>query len=423
MWYIRDWWFRRRHGHLDFKIENFTNAYQSECLEAVKSDIARKTSKLEYYWTRVKQKPPKLEMYKYWVDLLGHRHRVEKPFFTEQEIQKYKIYRTAYFAFMTILVLFETVFFSFFGGLMIPKELRSGLLYLIVGFALALTFAFSLHFSLQAVFKWINARALINKYMQKGLPKGVSKLDLTPFTPKFVLGILGCILFVVVNVAVGFVRAYLIDPASSMPEGPLKAAIDLPWHLFAVLFPLVLAIIMAIAEFELSDIRERLRSYFSFKRQFKQLKEYENALDEMLGEVLDAQNGRDHLEKYWQVILDVQRIFGARVDESRKEMLASLERDMGSFDVLGTLNNQVYQKYAPVASARKELFRFPISNDVYLRDLREKLTDILAQTSEIREDYQNFADEHFIESDEEVTREASDGNSSDLEAVEEAKLR
>jgi len=355
MWYIPDWWFRRRHNHLDFKIDNFTQTYQSECREEIKADIIRTTAKKEHIWTRIQLKSPKLSMHEYWTDILGYRHRSKQPLFTESEIAGLKNYRYLYWGFMVLLVLFETVFFSFFAGLLLPKELRVGILFIAIGFTLAVFFAFALHFSLWVIFDWYHARHLIKKYIELGEPKEVKERDITPFVMPFYLGIIGCLFFLVMNVSVGFVRAYLIDPTASMTNSALIQKIQFPWHVFSVLFPLALAFIMALAEHRLGQIRDRLKVFENFKRQQKEYKKYKADLLKMESEVSDTIS--KHIEKYWSLTKDLQRIFGLEVDGNRKDLLAKLDGEMPAVD------QPFYEKYASIAAVRMQLFRYPIEND------------------------------------------------------------
>jgi hypothetical protein len=375
MWYIPDWWFRRRFQHLNFKIDNFTKTYQSECREEIKKAIAKKTEKKEHIWTRIQLKDPKLTMLEYWTDILGHRHKSKQPLFTESEIAGLKNYRFLYWGFMVLLVLFETVFFSFFAGLLLPKELRIGILFLAIGFTLAVFFAFALHFSLRAIFDWYHARHLIKKYKDDGKPEGVRDSDITQFVMPFYLGIVGCLFFLVMNVSVGFVRAYLIDPTSTMTDTTLIKKIDVPWHIFSVLFPISLAFIMALAEHRLGQIRDRLKVYENFKRQQKEYKKYKADLLKMGSDVDDIISKMP--EEYWSVTKDLQRIFGQEVDEGQTDLLAQLNGTS-----LGKIDQSIYEKYSTVAATRLELFRYPIDNDPAVvaeaNDLKEKINGLKA---------------------------------------------
>jgi hypothetical protein len=298
-------------------------------------------------------------------------------------------YKFAYWIFIVLLIIFETYFLSYFGGLLLPKEMRSGLSYFIIGFILANFFAFSLHFAFEAIFRWYNARHLIRKALEEQHAESaapdqmadpgrrITKRDIAPFRFKFALGVVVCALFLLVNIAAGFVRAYLLDPTANMQNTSLKGKLDLPWHIFAIVFPISLALVMALAEMRLSEIRVKLSVHQSLKRQQKELLRYHTSLNEMLDECkkyigLEA-------EKYWSTMKDLQRIFNKECDEKNAELLTQLRGQLADGS-LGTVDEKTYAKYSSVSGTYQPLFFFPIDKDP---DIVAELEDLAAKKSEV----------------------------------------
>jgi len=391
MWIVRDWWVKRKYGRVDFAIDNITQTLQSDCLEDVKKAFTRKTAKKEHYFARVQQKEKKREMFGHYTDLLGRRIRLPFPPFDQTEVARHTTYIKAYVFFMILLVCFETYFLKFFGDLLLSPQ-SSELSKYLIGFVLAIFFAFSLHFALHAIFRWFNARYLIRRALadqeesdfdlstELEPRKKVRKMDLSPFYPKFILGIIGCVLFIIANIGASLVRVYLLDPASTMENTPFKDRIDLAWHVFAIALPISLAAIMALAEMQVSESRERLSVHRNLKRQQKELLKYYSELRGIRNDCLSILESE--IEISWSLMKDFHRIFGKEYDSKRSDLFDELQNELRSGS-LGEIDLKKYQQYLPVASCYEPLFGYPIRNAPFVVGLRQDLHEKVQETEQI----------------------------------------
>jgi len=224
MWYIADFFFRRRYKDIPFKIQALTDVYQSECREEIKKEIQKLTDKKDWVITRVRQKPAKLETFRFTTDLFGNRFPAPKPYFLASEIHSKRAYVKVYWFFLAILIVFETYFLSFFGSLILPPEINSSLAYLTVGFFFAATLGIILHFGLGPLFQWYEAKKLHEKYSEDldGQSPAVSEHQVATFLPRYYIAVALLSLFVIGNLAAGLIRAFLLEPTSEMVDGPMK---------------------------------------------------------------------------------------------------------------------------------------------------------------------------------------------------------
>lgn len=381
MWFVTAWLYRRRYDSLPFKMRNFTESYQSECRESIKEKFKRITRELENKWVRIKLKDAKNNMHSYTTNLLGIRQPVQKPIFTENEVARISQHRWLYLVVLIGFVLLETFFYSFFGSLLLPKQIRSVPAVYVLGLTLALAFAVTLHFAFRWIFEFMEAKYIVEK-------ENLNKIELKPFRSKLILGIIFCVLFVVVNLAVGFLRADLLDPLATSDNVALAEKIHYSWRAFAVLFTFIIALLMAAIEKEIASKSERWAVYKNWKRQQKERKLYNNAIKNMLRSC--EQEKELSIEKYWAVIKDLQRVFKIEVDEDRTKLLEDLNRKLEENDgFLENLNDQIYQKFLPVAATRRELFAYGVE---FEKDIQATLEDLRAKVREIEDFEEKSAD-------------------------------
>lgn len=374
MWFIQSWLYRRRYNSLPFKMRNFTESYQSECRESIKEQFKRITREIENKWVRIKLKDAKDNMHAYTTNLLGARKPVKKPIFTEDEVSRISRHRVIYAAVLLLFIALETFFYSFFGSLLLSKQLRSVWAVYVLGAALALAFAFVLHFAFLWIFEYLEAKYIVEK-------ENLEKTELKPFRSYLVLGVIFCALFIVVNLAVGFLRADLLDPVSNSTSAELGEKIHYSWRAFAVLFTFIIALLMAAIEKEIASKSERWAVYKNWKKQQKERKVYNTAIKNMLRSC--EQEKMLLVEKYWAVMKDLQRVFGIEIDNDKENLLEELntkiEVDKG---FLQNLDEEDYQHFLPVAATRRELFAYGIETD---KDISAVLEDLRGKVGKIEE--------------------------------------
>lgn len=359
MWFIASWIMRRRYQSLPFKMRNFTESYQSECREEIKEKYHSIVSRLQHIKTRLRLKDAKERMQNQITDITGKRRAVERPLFTEDEVARITHNRFGYVLALIAFVGLETFFYSFFGSLLLPKELRSAYAVWFLAFGLATVFAALLHFGFRWIFDYFEARYTIEK---EKLPA----TEIKRFFPYFILGIVFCVLFVIVNSAIGFLRADLLDPVAMSENKALVEKIHGPWRVFAVLFTFVVALLMAALEKEIASKRNRWKVYKNWKRQQKERKDYNTSVRKMLDDSRSAKALA--IEKYWAVVKDLQRVFELEVDDDMQPRLQELNEALGNESgFVSKLSDERYQYFLPVAATHLGLFSKAVEDDPEIR--------------------------------------------------------
>ena len=375
MWFIKSWIYKSRYGNLPFKMRNFTESYQEECRESIKEEFKGITAKLPDIWVRLSLKDAKQRMHNNYVDVLGNSKPMKQPIFTANEVAKFENNRKVYFVVLLIMLAFETFLYSMIKKILIPKDMLA--LYpgieFAVGFFFALIFVAILHFAFKFMWEYFEAKYIVTK-------ENLDKNELKPFHRNFIISLIMISIFVVANLATGYLRATFLEPHSSSTNQNAEST-HIAFLLFSILITFGVAFVMALLEKEIAEKGEKFKVYLNWKRQQKERKKYNSQVKDMLKKCLERKDIL--IEEYWGVLKDLQRVFEIEVDADKQALYDELNEKIKNNEVdLQKLDEKVYQHYSPVAITRHELFEYGVDTD---RGISDTITDLRAKVAIIEE--------------------------------------
>ena len=353
MWFLNSWFFGFRYRKLPFIIDNICQTFQSDCREEVKKDVDGITSKYPAILTRLKLKDAKERMHATYIQVVGNPVTLRQPIFTAQEVEKIKTNRITYFIVLGLLLFFESVLYSLMGSKFIPKGIRKlfmGSAELVFGFAFALIFVAALHYAFKNLWTFLEAKHIIE----------INKLDrkeLKRFYPNLVLSLL----FLVANTYTGYIRAMIVEPASTSSSGFIDK-IHGPLLVLSILVTFVVAFVMALLEKDIAEKSEKYRIYRNWYKQQKERKVYNTLIRDMLQSCNETI--RLKIEKYWNLMKDIQRMAGREYDEKHTGLYNELRNRIESNQInLSEIDDQTYRYFQPVAATCLALFTYGVVSD------------------------------------------------------------
>lgn len=377
MWFIKSWIYKSRYGNLPFKMRNFTESYQEDCRESIKEEFKGITAKLPDIWTRLNLKDAKQKMHNNYVDVLGNSKPMKQPIFTANEVAKFENNRKVYFVVLLIMLAFETFLYSMIKKILIPKDmldLYPGIEFA-VGFFFALIFVAILHFAFKFMWEYFEAKYIVTK-------ENLDKNELKPFHRNFIISLIMISIFVVANLATGYLRATFLEPHSSNTNQNAEST-HIAFLLFSILITFGVAFVMALLEKEIAEKGEKFKVYLNWKRQQKERKKYNSQVKDMLKKCLERKDIL--IEEYWGVLKDLQRVFEMEVDADKQALYDELNEKIKNNEVdLQKLDEKIYQHYLPVAITRHELFEYGVDTD---KGISDTITDLRAKVA-IIEDFE-----------------------------------
>lgn len=376
MWFVKSWIYKSRYGKLPFKMRNFTASFQQECRESINNSFGRITAKLDQIWTRRELKGHKRIMHETFVDLLGESHPTKQPIFSENEVAKFTQNRYLYVGVLVLMIVFETALYSLMGNLFLNRQTLKeyvGIEY-ILGLGFAIIFIAALHFAFKNLWEFLEAKNIIEIEKYK-------KERLNPFYSKLFVAIILIIFFVVTNIYTGFIRATILEPSSTSSSSFLDK-IHGPLLIFSIAITFIVALVMALLEKDISEKSEKYKVYKNWKRQNKELKNYNTQVKNMLKNCLEIREAE--VEKYWGVLKDLQRVFRIEVDEDKQTLYDELNDKLSKNEIdLKNLNDELYQRYLDIAIARYELFAFGVNID---KDIIKTISKLQVYVAIIEDD-------------------------------------
>jgi len=366
MWILNSWLFRFRYGKLNFLIDNICQTFQSDCREEIKKELDGITGKFPAVYTRLKLKDAKERMHATFTPLVGNPIILRHPIFTAHEVEKLKTNRKIYIVVLVLLLFFESILYSLMGTMFIPKGLRDTFVgtELIFGFAFALIFVSALHYAFKNLWTFFEAKHIIeiNSYDGKELKR---------FYPNLAISLVILVLFLVINTYTGYIRAIIVEPASTASSDFLDR-IRGPLLVFSILVTFVVALVMALLE---KDIAEKAENYRIYKNWYKQQKE-RKTYNTMIRNMLQSSNEAIHLkiEKYWNLTKDVQRTVGREYDEKHAELYSELRGRIEKNEIdLTNIDDPNYRYFQPVEATCFTLFTYGITCDPMVQKTLSKL--------------------------------------------------
>ncbi|GAB3507405.1 hypothetical protein [Emticicia fontis] len=356
-------------------MRNLTESFQEECREAIKESFSAITAKLPAIWVRVKLKDAKQKMHDHYLDIFGRPAPMKQPLFTQNEIVKYQQHKLAYAGALVLMLLFETFLYSMIKKILLSKDMLAQYpgIEFAVGFFFASIFVAMLHFAFKYLWAYFEAKTIVET-------EQLDSLQLKHFRRNYQLAIILISIFILSNLATGYLRAIFLEPHSKNASESANL-VHIAFLLFSIMITFGVAVVMAILEKEIGEKSEKIKVFNNWKRQQKERKKYNSQIKAMLKKCLDRKDLL--IENYWSVIKDLQRVFETEVDQDRAALYAELEERIANGELnLQHLNEPTYQKYLAVAATRHELFEYGIQMDKGLQDtlldLQVKVADIEA---------------------------------------------
>jgi hypothetical protein len=129
---------------------------------------------------------------------------------------------------------------------------------------------------------------------------------------------------------------------------------------------LLCAVLLALIKQEQSRIAIKYRVYLNWHRALIKRNEYTQELIRDANKI--ALIVEQSIEKHWQLVIDIKRIFkmeteyDAKYEELNQEYL-TIKSKHGF-----TLNDHLYRRFLPIQSAHEELFRFGVMNSTEIKE-------------------------------------------------------
>jgi hypothetical protein len=393
MWIFSSWLFKLRFRKLPFIVDNICQTFQSECREEIKKEFDGITRQFPAILTRLKLKDAKERMHATYTPIVGKTVILKHPIFTAHEVEKTKTNMKVYLFVLVLLLIFESLLYSLMGTIFIPKKIRDTFVgtEFIFGFAFALIFVAALHFAFKNLWTFLEAKQIINT-------EKLDKKELVKFYPNLVLSLFILSLFLITNTYTGFIRAKIIDPAStassSSSSSSLLDTISGPVLVLSVMVTFIVALVMALLERDISEKYEKYRIYRNWYKQQKERKVYNTAIRKMLQNCNETI--RLKIEKYWSLMKDVHRALGREYDEKHEELFMDLRKRLENNEMdLSNIDDSTYRHYRPVASTCLALFTYGILLDPMMQKT-------LSELDEVKVDIEKFESTFISEADSDI---------------------
>lgn len=379
MWLLNSWFFKLRYHKLPFIIDNICQTFQSDCRADIKKDFEKITARYPHTLTRLKLKDAKERMHATYTSIVGKRVTLTHPIFTANEVEKLKTNRKIYLLVLGLLLFFEAILYSSMGTLLIPRKIQEfiGVEWLF-GFAFALIFVAALHFSYKNLWTFVEAKHIIET-------DSFDKKELKRFYPNLALSLIILFLFIVTNIATGYIRAVIFDPSSGSSD-PLMETIKGPLLIFSIIATFMVALVMALLEKDISEKSEKYKIYKNWAKQQRERKEYNTEIRRALQRCNEVM--RAHIEKYWNLLKDVQRVLKREVDEEHRDLYKAFRNQLSDHTLdLSTIDAQTYRKFSPVAATSFELFRYGVESNPSLQAQLDELRESIAEIEKFEDSF------------------------------------
>ncbi len=372
MWFLQEFFFKKRSGNLPFKMRNMTQSHQQECRESIKEEFTSITRKLPALQVRLRIKDAKANMHQNLKDIFGNPQKVIQPIFTQDELAKFTQNLYIYRAVLFLMVFFESILYSLMASLFIRRQSLNdfaGIEY-IFGFSFAIIFVAALHFAFKNMWEFFEAKNSIEK-------NSYDKKLLKPFYINIILAAIVLTIFIVTNIYTGYIRAIILEPGATSTSSYIEK-IHGPLLVFSIAITFIVALVMALLEKEITEKSIKYKVFNNWKRQQKERKEYNTQVKDMLKKCKEKKELQ--IEKYWGVTLDSQRIFEIEVDADKNELYKELDTEISNKTInLGNLTDDKYQKYVDIAATKLELFRYSIDSDAAIVRSIQDITEVVEE--------------------------------------------
>lgn len=366
MWYFKNVWFKWRYQDMTFKMKNFTETQKSSCIEDIHDDFKCITRKFIHDKVRLSLKDNKDEVLKQTTNIFGEREDLQHPIFTQNIIASISQNTLWEKTMILLFVVLEGVIFSQLLNFMIPREIRREVWWVSfpVGVILSLMIILAVKLAFNFYFEYLEAKSLQE---EKNYPQSRMRL----FINKRNLALLIFTVFLLFSIFAGFIRERVMlgDAAETNPfMGKMVFYMSFTLSIMVVL-------VLALIERALYDKRIKYDVYKAWVRTHKERKKYITSLKEILSKAERAIS--KNIEKYWSLVLDLQRIFRIRYDDEDEALFKEYQNKIATGDLTANeINDEVYRVFHPIQCSDELLFKYGVLSDSRIKKHLDELIEI-----------------------------------------------
>ena len=377
MWYFTQAWLKWRYCHLPFKMKNWAETQKSDCIADIQEDINKITRKYINDQVRFNIKPKKDQVLNYYTNIFGERRKLSEPIFTQNEIASITS-GSAWEVFLIILfIILEGFIFSQLLNFMIPREVRRQLWWISipVGIVLSLLIVFAVKKALNFYFEYIEAKTIQKE-------ENIPEERMLRFQINRNIAYVIFIAFLAFSVFAGFLRERVLLGAAA-DTNPFMGKMV---FFMSLTLSIMVVLVLALVERDLHHKRLKYAVFKNWKRHEKERKEYITSLKQMY---FDAQKAiSEDLEKYWSLVLDLQRIFGCRYDDEDQATYKEFKNKMAGGEI-GIVDDTIYYTYQSLQCADEALFKYGVLRDERLKEVLNQLKETKEKVEEFESTYKN----------------------------------
>ncbi len=361
-WYFRWWRIRqlKKQANIPHKLKLNTQRLKSECVYEIKEKYKPIMDSFEMLNRKLDVKDKKLKV----IEADRDEHGIEKEkkdiLFTQGEIEKMKSLRRFYWFIVLLFVAAESGLYYLTAQVFIPggADYAKLILALFLGLVVMviLNFSFEKHFEYREVLANKDKLSISDEELK-------NKRDIR------ILGyILGFLSFAIM-LAAGLVRIYFLEQMDL--EGYTAQEIANLQKVGTWASYLTLAVTFALAIFLALLKKQQMTNSYAYKR-YKKWNETIKKANEYTQDKIKAKQDLENIyrpiiDKYWQLVKELERIWGIEYDDQDKDIfdeLKSLKRSGGL-----KIDDDVYRKYEDLLYANYELFKYGIEKDSEIKNM------------------------------------------------------
>ncbi len=361
-WYFKWWRVRqlKKQSHIPHKLKLNTQRLKSECVYEIKERYKPIMDTFAMLNRKLVVKGIKEDIIKADRDEHGIEKEKKDILFTQGEIEKMKSLRRFYWFIVLLFVMAESGLYYLTAQVFLPggAEYAKLILALFLGLVVmvVLNFSFEKHFEYREI--------VANKEKLN-----ISDEELKNKRDIRILGyILGFLSFAIMLTA-GLVRIYFLEQMDLTGYTAQEVANLQKVGTWASY--LTLAVTFALAIFLALLKKQQMANSYAYKR-YKKWNETIKKANEYTQDRIKAKQDLENIykpliDKYWQLVKELERIWGIEYDEQDKDLFEDLKklRRSGTLEI----NNNAYQRFGEVLYADYDLFKFGIERDAGIKDI------------------------------------------------------
>jgi len=380
-------------------MKNWSNTLQSECVEKNNDDLNKLASSFSHNSARFKIKLKKDNVLNEYTDIFGDRKKINHPIFTQNEIAQMSRNKFKDYFFSFLFIVLEGIIFSQIISMMIPREIRKEVWWISfpIGIILSYMLLLAVKKALENHFTYLEAKMI---QQERALPE----YKLQKFRRKNGFAIILFLFFIAFSVFAGIIRERMI----------LGAAVDTNPFLGKIVFMMSLTLsllvifLLAMVNHDLAETKIKYAVFNNWKKHEKERKEYITKLKAMHAKDAVDSILTGNTEKYWQLMLDLNRIYGAELDDSEKNLdleykklfspptNTEIAQEKSSVDDKSPktkyrVNDLIYGRFKSIQSAHEELFVYGIEKHEVIAssaaELKQKIENQYTEIEEFEKTY------------------------------------